>query len=158
MKECFTSSAIFKRRQIGIDGNGLFDRRHLESGKSAKHAFCRVLHFLLCAFASFGVLLSLVLLFNVGPSSWCSYLMLVPFWCSWLMLVLAFCHYYIAYSISLLIVGMYNFLLPLGAVMALPNDIANSTPLPEGADLATTEVATTSPPEIATTRTYIHQI
>ena len=28
----------------------------------------------------------------------------------------------------------------------------------EGADLATTEVATTSPPEIATTRTYIHQI
>ena len=29
--------------------------------------------------------------------------------------------------------------------------------LKEGADLATTEVATTSPPEIATTRTYIHQ-
>ena len=28
----------------------------------------------------------------------------------------------------------------------------------EGADLATTEVATTYPPEIATTRTYIHQI
>ena len=30
--------------------------------------------------------------------------------------------------------------------------------LHEAADLATTEVATTSPPEIATTRTYIHQI
>ena len=28
----------------------------------------------------------------------------------------------------------------------------------EGADLATTEVAATSPPEIATTRTYLHQI
>ena len=35
--------------------------------------------------------------------------------------------------------------------------VRSSSPA-EGADLATTEVATTSPPEIATTRTYIHQI